>query len=151
MITVTQPSPYVSGGGADGTIDRVVALCLERTVIGTGVPDLVVPEPGARTFDLAELLSWACRAAGVGSPLPDQAQRVLAHCQGQRTMLRTVEAGIALKGALLFGGSGARVGLSLGVRRKIIIHDPRSGGAIVDRSISDWTAAARIPGARGYR
>lgn len=149
------PTPYltatntlVSGGGADGYIDHVVALCLRRVNVAPPAPVAALPEDADyRQFDLAELISRSAAAAGVPGALPITASSLLLYCRSHRTTI-TVAAGLALKGALLFGQGS--VGLSLGSRRRAIVYTARSGLA-VDADASKWTGAARLPGARGYR
>ncbi len=147
----TGNAALISGGGADGYIDRVVTLCLERVVTSdVGSVSAQPSDPGARrNFDLAELIAWACSAAGVVSRMPERSDDLLTACRVRRTLL-TVPTGLGLKGALLFTAHGGSVGLSLGRRGKAIVYSPASG-LVVDGSMRRWVAAARIPDARGYR
>lgn len=140
----------VSGGGGDGHIDHVVGFVLPRIVVRpeTPVTSLSLP-PGLRTFDLAELVSWACWQAGVTPRPPERADLLHAHCHRHRTNLLDVATGMRVKGALLFG-QGV-VGLSLGVRRRVVVHDLTAGVVIDEQRIRRWDEAALIPGARGYR
>lgn len=139
----------VSGGGGDGQIDHVVAFILRRVVARpeTAVSALALP-PGLRAFDLAELISWAAWQAGVPRP-PDRADLLRAHCYRYRAGLPDVATGLQVKGALLFG-QGA-VGLSLGVRRRVVVHDLTAGVVVDEQRIRRWDEAALLPGARGYR
>jgi hypothetical protein len=144
----TSSPELVSGGGADGQIDHVVGLLLLRVLPRQTGYVTAQPDPsGARTFDLAELISQCARQAGVATVLPTRADRLLLLCRSQRTMI-DVSVGLATKGALMFGQNV--VGLSLGVHRKVIVYSGHTG-LIVDRGIRLWTQAARMPGARGYR
>lgn len=140
----------VSGGGGDGYIDHVVAFVLQRVVVGpaTQVTARTMP-PGLRGFDLAELISWAATTAGVPGRLPESADLLRAYCYRYRASLPTVEDGMALKGALLFGQN--TVGLALGMRRRVVVHDLQAGVVIDEARIRRWDTAALIPGARGYR
>lgn len=140
---------FRSGGGGDGAIDHLVGLVLQRVNPRptTGVSDQV-PAPGLRGFDLAELIAWAGAAAGVSPRLPDRTDLLRAACYRARSSLRTVDVGIGLKGALLFGGGS--VGLSLGQRRRVVVYDT-TAGIVIDTGMRGWTEAARVPGARGYR
>ncbi|MBC8090500.1 MAG: hypothetical protein H7Y15_00835, partial [Pseudonocardia sp.] len=56
--TTTAATELISGGGADGYVDRVVSLCLDRVVTSGVAPVSAQPaDPGARRdFDLAELI-----------------------------------------------------------------------------------------------
>lgn len=139
-----------TGGGADGWIDHVVGFVLQRVnprPVGTlsGLP----VTPGSREFDMAELVGWACGAAGVQPPPPQRTDLLRAWCYRARSMLRNVDVGLAVKGALLFGPSG--LGLSLGRRGRVIVFDPDLGVVIDEHRVSTWTEAGLIPGARGYR
>lgn len=140
----------VSGGGGDGHIDHVVAFCLPRVVRSPDYPVAsLVPPPGSRVFDLAELIAWAANSAGVTPVPPIRTDLLRAHCYRHRTELSTVDAGMALKGALLFG-QGV-VGLSLGRRRRALVHDHLAGLVVDEHRIRQWTEAALLPGAKGYR
>lgn len=140
----------VSGGGADGYIDHVVAFCLPRVRVDPAYPvSADVPAPGARVFDIAELVAWACNAAGVVPVPPARTDLLRAHCYRYGTTLPSVALGLDLKGALLFGVGV--VGLSLGVRQRVIVSDHRAGVVVDAHRIRQWTEAAVIPGARGYR
>jgi hypothetical protein len=150
MLRPTTANPeYVSGGGTDGYIDRIVALCLDRVVVNdTGPVSSQGGDPtDLRAFDVCELISWAAAAAGVAQPIPDRADNLLRFCRSARSLI-SVPDGLALKGALLFGSNMA--GLSLGVRGQAIVHSPRSGVTVTTGGRA-WTTAARLPGARGYR
>lgn len=142
--------PLVSGGGGDGHIDHVIAFCLprvQRNPVARVSAD--VPPPGSRVFDLAELVAWAASSAGVMPVPPERADLLRAHCYRAHAMLPTVEDGMTLKGALLFG-QGV-VGLSLGVRRRVLVSDHAAGLVVDEHRIRRWSEAAVLPGARGYR
>lgn len=140
----------VSGGGGDGHIDHVVAFILQRVDVRPehAVSAAAVP-PGLRAFDLAELISWAAWTAGVTPRPPEQADLLRAHCYRYRAGLPDVETGMAVKGALLFGQG--TVGLALGMRRRVIVHDFAAGVVVDEQRIRRWREAALLPGAKGYR
>jgi len=142
---------YVSGGGGDGTVDHVVALVWQRINRAPGIPGVsaILPDPGVRGFDLAELIAWAAAAAGVVPALPPRTDLLRAACWGARTRLRSVAAGLGLKGALLFGPGG--LGLAVGVRARVVVYDPAAGIVLDVHATRTWDEAATIPGARGYR
>lgn len=139
-----------SGGGGDGHVDHIVGYILARIVVRpeTAVSALALP-PGLRVFDLAELIGWAAEQAGVQPRPPERADLLRAHCYRYHASLPDVATGMAVKGALLFG-QGA-VGLSLGVRRRVVVHDAAAGVVVDEARTRRWDEAALIPGARGYR
>lgn len=144
----TAAGTYVSGGGGDGQINTIVSLCLRRANARSPWSPTAVPDaPDPRTFDLAELISHSAAQAGSTVRLPLMARELERFCHTRKTII-TVEEGVTLKGALLFGQSA--VALSLGSRGRAIIYSERTG-IIVDDGVRTWTAAATIPGARGYR
>lgn len=142
---------YVSGGGGDGTVDHIVAAVWQRIARAPGAPAVsaILPDPGVRGFDLAELVAWAGAAAGLSPALPDRTELLRAACYAARTRLRSVADGLGLKGALLFGPSG--LGLAVGVRSRVVVYDPNAGIVLDVHGIRGWDEAATIPGARGYR
>lgn len=155
MTNPFAPTPYltgssalVSGGGADGYIDHVVTLCLQRSNPRTEWSvSAQIDQPDARQFDLAELISQSAAAAGITAPLPTTADALLRYCRRHRTVI-PLATGLALKGALLFGQNSCA--LSLGSRGRAIVFSQLTG-VVVDGSTRTWDSAARIPGARGYR
>jgi hypothetical protein len=154
VVEHTSAGTAVSGGGADGTVDLLVGYVLQRVnTVGVATTADVFGDPGMRSFDLAELISWAAQQSGVRIALPTRADLLRAACYRYRTTLgllgEHVEQGRATKGALLFGFG--TVGLSLGVRRRVVVYDETHGVVVVDSNVRTWTEAARIPGARGYR
>lgn len=150
----TASRDYISGGGADGAVDRVVSLCLRRTVVNRGAGTHRVADPEARRdFDLAELITWAADTAGCTLTLPDRTDALLLACRNRSTIINPIDhddpvaVGLATKGALLFGDG---LGLSLGSRGRAIVHD-LDAGLVVTTGMRRWVHAALIPGARGYR
>lgn len=147
--TSTSAGTLISGGGGDGQVSRVVALCLERVNLRPG--GLVDADPGivdSRQFDLAELISWACAASGVPTTPPIRGDLLLMHCQSKRTVI-DVEEALDTKGALVFAGYAP--GLVIGSRRRVIVYSPMSGPVVVPDTARPWTSAAKIPTAKGYR
>lgn len=140
--------PIVTGGGADGYIDHVVALMLDRVNPRPITISAVPVTPGARVFDLAELVARSAQAAGVPGILPDRTDLLRSYCWGARSTLNNPTIGLGLKGALMFGPEG--LGLSLGSRGRVIVYD-LTEGVVVDARLRTWTEAALIPNARGYR
>jgi hypothetical protein len=149
LPTTTASSDAVSGGGADGNIDHVVALCLQRISTRANWPvGAQADAPHARQFDLAELISQCAATAGTTVRLPGQADALWRLCRDRRTTITVAEA-LATKGAVLFEpGSCA---LSLGVRARVVMFSQRAGVVLATAAARPWTAAALIPGARGYR
>jgi hypothetical protein len=142
---------YVSGGGGDGCIDAVVALLVVWARPAPAAPITgEAADFGARGFELAELVARAAAAAGVAPVPPAQAHQLRAACVNAGTVLEDVVTGLATKGALLFDAAGT-VGVALGMRRRVITYEPGAGLVVDHDGLAEWTAAALLPGAWGYR
>lgn len=96
----------------------------------------------------SELVEWAAARAGINPKVPDGSANQLAHCRKHGTML-SVQQGINTKGALLF--QPGHVAISLGNGRSIEAMNPSAGVKQGNANGRGWTAAAKIPGAKGYR
>lgn len=138
--------------GSDGQIHRVVALCLQR-VVPTPAQDptaAVIPnDPYGRSFDLAELISWACMTAGVRPVPPPRADLLMVYCRAGRAIIEDPVQAMAIKGALLFTADGS-VGLSVGMRNQVIVYSPLTAVVVDNSGVRRWVYGARIPFARGY-
>lgn len=144
----TSAGGNVSGGGADGQIAQFVALALQqagkRYVFGA---EASPSDPNPRAFDCSELVEWAAARVGISPKVPDGSATQLAHCRARGTII-SVQQGINTKGALLF--VPGHVAISLGNGKVIEAANPSAGVRQGNANGRGWTAAARIPGARGY-
>lgn len=145
----TSSGTSVSGGGADGQVDKFVSLALQqagdRYVFGA---EASPSEPDPRQFDCSELVEWAAARAGISPKVPDGSAAQKAHCQRHGTMI-SVQAGINTKGALLF--SPGHVAISLGNGKTIEAMNPSQGVRQGNATASRFKEAGKIPGAQGYR
>lgn len=143
----TSAGGSISGGGVDGQVAQFVALALKqagkRYVFGAyASPN----NPNPTAFDCSELVQWCCERVGIkGCPRTSTEQRnwVAQHHTGI-----SIAAGIHTKGALLF--HPGHVAISLGNGRTIEAMDARDGVRQGNANGRPWTAAGRIPGAKGY-
>lgn len=147
--TPTSAGTVVSGGGADGQVDRFVAIALQqagkRYVFGA---EAAPSNPNPATFDCSELVEWAAARAGISPKVPDGSAAQRAHCASHGTSI-SVAAGVATKGALLFGSG--HVAISLGNGKTIEAMNPSAGVRQGNASGRGWIGAGKIPGAQGYR
>jgi cell wall-associated NlpC family hydrolase len=145
----TSSGASVSGGGADGQIDRFVSLALQqagdRYVFGT---EASPSDPDPRQFDCSELVEWAAARAGISPKVPDGSAAQKAHCASHGTLI-SVSQGINTKGALLF--APGHVAISLGNGKTIEAMNPSQGVRQGNATTSRFNAAGKIPGAQGYR
>lgn len=96
----------------------------------------------------SELVEWAAARAGISPRVPDGSAAQKAHCAAHGTLI-SIEAGIRTKGALLF--RPGHVAISLGNGKTIEAMNPSAGVRQGNARGRSWTAAGRIPGAKGYR
>ena len=101
--------------------------------------DLTADDPDA--WDCSELVQWA--AARCGVTFPDGSAAQLAACQKAGTMLRTVDAGLRQRGALLF--HPGHVAISLGDGRVVEAANAKSG-VTTNPGAGRFTSAALLPG-----
>ena len=145
----TSAGTSVSGGGADGQVDRFVAIALQqagkRYVFGA---EAAASNPNPAAFDCSELVEWAASRAGISPRVPDGSAAQLAHCRAHGTLI-SVSAGTSTKGALLF--QPGHVAISLGNGSTIEAMNPSNGVRKGNANGRGWTAAGKIPGAQGYR
>lgn len=144
----TSNGAAVSGGGADGQVDRFVALALQQQ--GDQYVYGATPAAGAadpRQFDCSSLVQWAAGRVGItGVPRTSYTQED--HCKARGTIIG-VQAGINTKGALLF--SEGHVAISLGNGKTIEAMNSQKGVTQGNAANRGWHAAGRLPGAQGYR
>lgn len=139
---------YTSGGGADGQVARFVSEALRQTgksyVWGA---EAAPSNPNPRSFDCSELVQWAAARAGIKPAVPDGSSAQKAHCQRHGTMI-SLDKARNTKGALLF--RPGHVAISLGNGKTMEAMSPSSGVKQSRFAGRGWTAAAKIPGAKGY-
>lgn len=144
----TSAGGTVSGGGADGQVAQFVALALQqagkRYVFGA---EASPSDANPRAFDCSELVEWAAARVGISPKVPDGSATQLAHCRARGTII-SVQQGINTKGALLF--MPGHVAISLGNGKTIEAMNPSAGVRQGNANGRGWTAAGRIPGAKGY-
>lgn len=132
-------------------VSYAVAQAGDRYIFGAETK-LTDPDPDA--FDCSELVQWAAAQAGV--TIPDGASNQLDYCDRKRTAI-TVDAAIATRGALLFGGYYYSAGLSKITHVAISLGDGRTIEAVNrtygvrmmsarGRTSITWIAGARVPG-----
>lgn len=145
----TSVSGTISGGGADGQVARFVSTALKqagkRYVWGA---EASPSDPNPRAFDCSELVQYAASRAGIRPAVPDGSANQLSHCRRHGTTV-SVNNGINTKGALLF--QPGHVAISLGNGKTIEAMNPSQGVRQGNAKGRSWSAAARVPGAKGYR
>jgi cell wall-associated NlpC family hydrolase len=145
----TSSGTLTSGGGADGQIDRFVAIALQqagkRYVFGA---EASPSDPNPKAFDCSELVEWAAARAGITPKVPDGSAAQQSWCASHKTLISAATA-INTKGALLF--MPGHVAISLGNGKTIEAMNPSQGVRQGNAAGRGWTSAGRIPGAAGYR
>lgn len=144
----TSSGSYTSGGGADGQVAKFVSLALQQAGDRYSFGAEASPsDPNPRAFDCSELVEWAAARAGISPRLPDGSAAQRSHCERQRTMISIANAR-KTKGALLF--MPGHVAISLGNGKTIEAMNPSNGVRQGNFDRRGWTAAAKVPGAKGY-
>lgn len=144
----TSSGTYTSGGGADGQVAKFVSLALAQAGDRYGFGAEASPsDPNPRVFDCSELVEWAAARAGISPRVPDGSAAQRSHCERHHTMISIANAR-KTKGALLF--MPGHVAISLGNGKTIEAMNPSNGVRQGNFDRRGWTAAARIPGAKGY-
>ncbi len=145
----TSAGTTVSGGGADGQVDKFVALALaqagDRYVFGG---EASPSDPDPKVFDCSELVEWAAARAGISPRVPDGSAAQIAHCRAKGTLLSVAQA-INTKGALLY--QPGHIAISLGNGKTIEAMNPSAGVRQGNAAGRGWTQGGKIPGAQGYR
>lgn len=147
--TASSSSSAGAGGGADGQVDRFVAIALQqagkRYVFGA---EAAASNPNPAAFDCSELVEWAASRAGISPKVPDGSAAQQAHCRSHGTLI-SVSAAVNTKGALLF--QPGHVAISLGNGKTIEAMNPSAGVRQGNANGRGWSSAGKIPGAQGYR
>jgi cell wall-associated NlpC family hydrolase len=136
-------TPGISGGGADGQIEKFVQVALAQT----GKPyiygfEVSLTDPNPRAFDCSELVQYAAAQAGIIPAVPDGSEAQINDCD-----IIPIDAAIGTRGALLW--HPGHIAISLGNGRTIEASSS-------DRPIGQLNAKGRfqrgglIRGAHGY-